>query len=153
MNEDPLALARRFVNIFPHLRDTATAAAVVSAVLYAALVTFEPLIKPKMSGYLQSYPPSTTNLFLLILGTTVALSWLFHRFNKKARQEAEFERIVDVLERAMAKGQYTKIERKAVWREIVNRLAQEAKLDARPPGAGELAAAAARGLSDLASKT
>ena len=116
-------------------------------------MTFEPLIKPKMSGYLQCYPPSTTNLFLLILGTTVALSWLFHRFNKKARQEAEFERIVDVLERAMAKGQYTKIERKAVWREIVNRLAQEAKLDARPPGAGELAAAAARGLSDLASKT
>jgi hypothetical protein len=153
MNEDPLALARRLLNIFPQARDAVTAASLVSAGLYAALVIFEPLIEPRVNGYLQIYPPNTTNLFLLTLGVAASLSWLFHRFNTKARQEAEFERVVDVLQRAMAKGQYSKIERKAVWREIINRLAQEAKLDARPPAAREIEAAAARELSDFASKT
>jgi hypothetical protein len=150
MNEDLLAIARRVLNIFPKTRDAVTGASFVSGALCAVLQIFRPVIEPKVNGYLALYPPNIANLFLLTLGATAALGWLFYRFNRKARQEAEFERVIDVLERAMAKGQYTKIERKAVWREIVNRLAQEAKLDARPPTAGELQAAAARELSNLA---
>jgi hypothetical protein len=149
MNDDILALARRLLNSFPNARDVVTGASFVSAGLYAALTMFEPIIQPKVNAYLQIYPPTATNLFLLTLSVTAGLSWLFQHFNRKARQEAEFERVVDVLERAMAKGQYTKIERKVVWREIVNRLAQEAKLDARPPTADELQAAAARELSEF----
>src|SRR5690349_8567756 len=118
MNEDLLVLARRLLNIFPNARDAVTGASFTSAALYAALTIFQPVIQPKINAYVQVYPPSPTNLFLLTVSTVAGLSWLFHRFNRKARQEAEFERVVDVLERAMAKGQYTKIERKAVWREI-----------------------------------
>jgi hypothetical protein len=107
-------------------------------------------------GYLQLYPPNSTYLFLLMLAIIGISSWLSRRISKRIRQQVEFETVVDVLERTMAKGQYTKIERKAVWREVVNRLVEDAKLGAQPPTASELLAAAARevpGLGDRPAKS
>lgn len=148
-NEDFLALARRIINLFPQIREAVTTAAIMAGGLYAFLNVLEPLLEPKLKGYLQLYPLNSAYIFLLILTVCFTISIFDGAISKRAREQQQFESVVDVLERVMVRARFTKIEQKLIWRGVVTELAKSAKLDGVSPTATQLQAAAQREMNEL----
>jgi hypothetical protein len=126
----------------PAAAAVATGATVFAIGLGALLDICEPTLRPVIQSYLKVYPLSLWDFFWATVLLALPVWWLRRRLNPTLMAADEVMKTIDAIDVALGKKQITKSVQNAIWRGIVDQLAEQARLGGRLPDPKQLVATA-----------